>query len=126
MNPFPVQTPVLLAPMAGYTDSAFRLLCRSFGCDLAYTEMVSAKGLHYLSGRTHALLFIDPAETAVAVQLFGSDAEILAEQAERLCDELGPRLTLLDINTGARACSNMAGAPIWRSLRRSRRAYASP
>ncbi len=103
MNPFPTQSPVLLAPMAGYTDSAFRLLCRSFGCDLAYTEMVSAKGLHYLNGRTQILLNLDPEETDVAVQLFGSDAAILAEQAERLCDALGTRLRLIDVNMGCPA-----------------------
>lgn len=103
MTPFPEKTPILLAPMAGYTDSAFRLLCSSCGCDLAYTEMVSAKGLHYLNGRTHALLAIDPAETRVAVQLFGSDAAVMAEQAEVLCDALGERLTLIDINMGCPA-----------------------
>lgn len=102
-NPFPVKTPVLLAPMAGYTDSAFRLLCRSFGCDLCCTEMVSAKGLSHFNGRTEALLAVDPEETDVAVQLFGSDADILASEAERLSDTLGARLRLIDINMGCPA-----------------------
>ena len=63
---------VFLAPMAGITDRAFRILCREQGCGLSYTEMVSAKGLHYENKRTGNLLNIQPEDRPVAVQLFGS------------------------------------------------------
>lgn len=127
MNPFPVQTPVLLAPMAGYTDSAFRLICRSFGCDLAYTEMVSAKGLQYRNGRTEALLSVDPDED-VAVQLFGSDARVLAEQASRLCGDLGERLLLIDLNMGCPAgkiVKNGEGCALMRTPEQAARIVAA-
>ena len=48
--------PIFLAPMAGYTDVAFRSLCEECGADMCYTEMVSAKGLYYKSERTEELL----------------------------------------------------------------------
>ena len=119
MNPFPVQTPVLLAPMAGYTDRTFRALCRSFGCDLAYTEMVSAKGLHFLNARTELLLPIAADEPPAAVQLFGSDPAIMGEQAERLCDLAGDRLVLIDLNMGCPAqkiVKNGDGCALMRNL----------
>ncbi len=119
MTPFSTETPVLLAPMAGYTDSAFRILCRSFGCDLAYTEMVSAKGLHFLNARTELVLSIDADEPPVAVQLFGSDPAIMGEQAERLCDLAGDRLVLIDLNMGCPAqkiVKNGDGCALMRDL----------
>lgn len=94
---------LLLAPMAGYTDRTFRSLCRSFGCDLCYTEMVSAKGLYYSSVKTNDLLRLSSDEGAVSIQLFGSEADILANITRRLCDEFGNRIESIDLNLGCPA-----------------------
>ena len=77
---------VALGPMAGVTDMPFRLLCREQGADLIYTEMVSAKGIHYNNTNTKDMLLVDEAERPVALQLFGSEPEILAETAARIED----------------------------------------
>ena len=60
---------VFLAPMAGITDRAFRILCKEQGCGLTYTEMVSAKGLHYENKRTENLLSLRSEDRPVAVSL---------------------------------------------------------
>ena len=86
-----------LGPMAGVTDPPFRVLCKEQGVDLLYTEMVSAKGIHYNSKNTKALLFTGETEHPVALQLFGEDPEIMAETAKRI-EELP--FDILDINMG--------------------------
>ena len=73
---------VFLAPMAGVTDLPFRILCKEMGCGLVYSEMVSAKGILYDNKNTTELLEIDPKERPVAVQLFGSDPELLGTMAK--------------------------------------------
>ena len=83
------ERPVFLAPMAGVTDLPFRLLCKEQGCDAMCTEMVSAKALYYRSKNTRALLQAEPEERPLAVQLFGSDPELMAEMAARLDEERG-------------------------------------
>lgn len=88
---------VFLAPMAGITDRPFRILCKEQGCGLTYTEMVSAKGLHYNSKKTENLLYIQPADRPVAVQLFGSDPGILAQEAAKLWED---GADIIDINMG--------------------------
>ena len=80
--------PVLLAPMAGITDPAFRRLCIEQGCDFTFTEMVSAKGLHYNNKKTKELIDISPVERPCGVQLFGHEPEIIADTAKRLSEEL--------------------------------------
>ena len=89
--------PLLMAPMAGVTDAAYRLMARAGGADLAYSEMVSCAGLHY-GERSWALAVPAPGEPDLAVQLFGSDPALFRESACRLCDRLGERLALIDIN----------------------------
>ena len=88
---------LILAPMAGVTDLPFRMLCREQGCGLVYTEMVSAKALRYKNKNTAALLITDPSESPAALQLFGSEPEVLAEAARELED--GP-FVIFDINMG--------------------------
>lgn len=88
---------VFLAPMAGVTDTVFRLICKNFGCGLIYTEMVSAKGLFYKSENTKALMEIDPRERPGAIQIFGSDPEIMAYAAAK-AEEAGA--DIVDINMG--------------------------
>lgn len=94
---------VLLAPMAGYTDKSFRTLCFMQGCEMAFTEMVSAKGLLYDSRRTRALIDKGAEEGLLGVQLFGKEPAVMEEAARRLCGELGDTIALLDINCGCPA-----------------------
>ena len=85
----------MLAPMAGYTDAAFRSLCVEQGAALTYTEMISAKALYYKNKNTKPLLQVADNEGPVALQLFGNDPELLAEEAATLED--GP-YDIFDIN----------------------------
>ena len=91
---------LLLAPMAGVSDEAFRTLCREQGADLTYTEMVSAKGLSYANEKTRHLLRLAPGEDQVAVQLFGHEPDTMAAQAAWIEREMGQSLAYLDINMG--------------------------
>ncbi|MBQ9886678.1 MAG: tRNA dihydrouridine synthase DusB [Lachnospiraceae bacterium] len=88
---------IILAPMAGVTDLPFRLLCKEQGCGLIYTEMVSAKAVYYNNKNTKELLKVLPEERPVALQLFGSEPELMADMAKKLED--GP-YDLFDINMG--------------------------
>ena len=94
---------LLLAPMAGVSDEAFRTLCREQGADLTYTEMVSAKGLSYANEKTRHLLNLAQGEDQVAVQLFGHEPEVMADQARWVEQEMGEALAYLDINMGCPA-----------------------
>ena len=89
---------VFLAPMAGVTDLPFRILCKEMGCGLVYSEMVSAKGILYDNKNTTELLEVDPKERPVAVQLFGSDPEILGAMAKKI--EEYP-IDIIDVNMDA-------------------------
>ena len=90
--------PVLMAPMAGVSDGAYRLLARSGGAALAYTEMVSVAGIHFGGEKTWQLVYpLDP-EPDIAVQLFGSKPEQFREAASQIAERLGSKLALIDIN----------------------------
>ena len=88
----------MLAPMAGVSDLPFRLLCREQGAELAVTEMVSAKALHYKNKATEELLKSCEGDRPLAVQLFGSEPEICAEAAEALSERSA--FALIDFNMG--------------------------
>ena len=88
---------VILAPMAGVTDLPFRLLCKEQGVGLICMEMVSAKAIYYNNKNTEELLEIHPDEKPVSLQLFGSDADIMAEMAKKI--EERP-FAVLDVNMG--------------------------
>ena len=88
---------IFLAPMAGVTDMPFRILCKEQGCGLVYTEMVSAKGMHYNDIKTARLLEIDDCEKPACVQIFGSDPLIMAGIADRLNHS---DASIIDINMG--------------------------
>lgn len=92
-----LDSPLILAPMAGVTDLPFRLLCKEQGCSLVYTEMVSAKAILYKNKNTRALLEVEEEEHPVAVQLFGSDPAVMAEIAVQV--EEGP-FEIIDVNMG--------------------------
>ena len=91
---------VLLAPMAGFTDRTFRLICRAFGADSVCTEMISAKGLLYKSEKSRALYEAKPGDEPFFVQLFGSDPAIIARAAAQIERELGEQLLGIDLNMG--------------------------
>ncbi|MBX9034747.1 tRNA dihydrouridine synthase DusB [Gordonibacter massiliensis (ex Traore et al. 2017)] len=94
---------LLLAPMAGVSDEAFRALCREQGADLAFTEMVSAKGLSYANEKTRHLLRLAPGEDQVAVQLFGHEPDTMAAQGAWIEEAMGESLAYLDVNMGCPA-----------------------
>jgi len=96
-----LESNVFLAPMAGITDISFREIAISMGCSMVYSEMVSAKALHYGSENTKELLRISPKEKPIAVQLFGSEKEILSEIAAKLSEN--EDIVLIDINMGCPA-----------------------
>ena len=92
-----LDSPFLLAPMAGITDGPFRRICREMGVGLVYSEMVSAKGLWFKDKNTGRLLEILDGEEPVAYQLFGHEPEIMAFAAETLA---GRGNVIFDINMG--------------------------
>ncbi len=89
--------PVVLAPMAGITDKTFRIIAKSFGVGLVFTEMISAKALSYKNIRTESLLDLAGEAHPIAVQLFGSEPEVMAEAAVR-AEAAGA--DIIDINMG--------------------------
>ena len=114
-----IEWPVWLAPMAGVTDSPYRLLNRELGCPLVVTEMVSAEGLLRRQQGSLQLLRFQPAERPLFAQLFGSRPPALAEAA-RLCTELG--FDGIDINMGCpvrKVVGTGAGAALLREPRRA-------
>lgn len=140
------RSPLLMAPMAGVTDSAYRMMARAGGADLAYSEMVSCAGLHYGGEKTWELVDAAPGEPDLAVQLFGSRPELFAEAAAAVSERLGDRLVLIDINMACpvpkvtrkgegaalmeepelaaslvRACAGATSVPVTVKIRRGRR-----
>ena len=92
-----LQNNLILGPMAGVTDLPFRLLCKEQGAGLLCMEMVSAKAILYKNKNTKPLLTIDPRETPVSLQLFGSDPDIVSQIAHQIEDL---PFDILDINMG--------------------------
>lgn len=92
----------VLAPMAGVTEAPYRGICKRLGAGLTYTEMISAKGLHYNpdSAVSKALLTFSAEEVPCAVQLFGTEPELMARQAARIVEQHAQKVALIDINMG--------------------------
>ncbi len=89
---------LVLAPMAGVTDAAYRQICSELGAGLTYTELVSAKALCYQDKKSRLLLQPFPGENPFAAQIFGSDIACMAEAAQIAIEASGAHL--LDINMG--------------------------
>jgi len=87
---------VILAPMAGVTDIAFRELCVRYGASLTYTEMINATAILHKNKATEKLLHVSSKEKPVAVQLFGNNAEEIASAAKII----GKKFDIIDINCG--------------------------
>lgn len=94
-----LESNVFLAPMAGITDKSFRRICRNFGAGMVYSEMISAKGLYYKDKKTADLMNME-GESPCAIQIFGSEPEIMREIVPRVM-EFEP--DIIDINMGCPA-----------------------
>jgi len=92
-----IESNLVLAPMAGVTDLPFRILCKEKGASLLYTEMVSAKGIYYNNQNTESLLQTRENEHPIALQLFGSEPQLMAEIAAKLSQR---DFDIIDINMG--------------------------
>lgn len=108
--------PVIAAPMAGVSDQAFRTLAREAGCGLVYTEMISDQALLYKNQKTMSLLGTGDEPGPLAVQIFGSNPEYMA-QAAILVEERGANM--IDINMGCptpKIVRNGEGAALLKNL----------
>ena len=94
-------TPVFLAPMAGVTDTPYRILAQEMGCAMAFAEMVSVLGIHFRNEKTLAMLETVPEERPLAMQLFGARPEPVAEAAAYV-ESLGCA-DVIDFNMGCPA-----------------------
>jgi nifR3 family TIM-barrel protein len=98
VGPIEVDPPVVLAPMAGITNAAFRQLCREQGAGLYVCEMMTSRGLVERDRKTLSMLQFDPGERVRSVQLYGVDPAIMAQATEILCNEYG--VGHVDLNFG--------------------------
>jgi tRNA-dihydrouridine synthase B len=90
--------PLYLAPMAGVSDKIFRQLCKEYGADVLTTEFVSAEGIFRRNERTREYLDFDEIERPIGVQLFGANAQHMAEAARQVVDWVRPNF--VDLNFG--------------------------
>lgn len=105
---------VIMAPMAGVTDIAYRIILEDMGAGLATTEMVSAKGLYYKNRNNHIILQKAQGEYPLAVQLFGSDPVIMANMAQKISDDYD----IIDVNMGCpvnKVVSNGEGSALMKN-----------
>jgi tRNA-dihydrouridine synthase B len=114
-----IDTPLTLAPMAGQTNHAFRVLCRESGaCGLVCTELISSRALQYKGSRERTMTMFDwrGSESPFAVQLFGSDPAVMAEAARIVVDH---GADIVDINMGCwvpKVAGSGAGAALLRDV----------
>lgn len=93
-----VNKKVVLAPMAGISNSAFRRICKSMGADLVYAEMVSDKAIYYNNKKTIDMLYMTDEERPIAQQIFGSDVDSFVVAAKYIEETMHP--DIIDINMG--------------------------
>ncbi len=108
---------LFLAPLAGYSDAALRVICRDYGAGLTFTEMVSCKGLKYGNEKTSDILFTYPEEDIKAVQIFGNDPIIMGEIASSSHLQ---KFDIIDINMGCpvpKIYNNGEGSALLNDLR---------
>ncbi len=93
-----INNQVVLAPMAGICNSAYRRICKEMGCGLIYAEMVSDKAITFNNQKTIDMLYMTEEERPIVQQIFGSDKESFVEAAKYICKEMKP--DIIDINMG--------------------------
>ena len=119
-------TPVFLAPMAGVTDTPYRILAREMGCAMAFAEMVSVLGIHFRNEKTLEMLKTVPEERPLAMQLFGAKPEPVAEAAAYV--ESLNCADVIDFNMGCPApkiVKNDAGSALLKDPERAERILAA-
>ena len=117
---FHFEVPVFLAPMAGVTDTAYRIIAHDMGCPLCYAEMVSSQGIHFRNERTLEMLTTELAERPIAMQIFANTPEMAAEAAKYV-EDLGTA-DILDFNMGCPApkiVKNGEGSALMRDPQKS-------
>lgn len=120
-----LENPVISAPMAGVTDKTFRILAKEAGCGLIFTEMISDKALTYQHCRTREMINIEGEKRPIAVQIFGSEPDIMAKAA-KIVEENGA--DLIDINMGCPApkiVKNGEGSALLKNLDLAQRIISS-
>ena len=93
-----IKNPVVMAPMAGITNMAFRKIIKDFGAGLVYSEMVSDKALCYGNNKTIDMLQVDEGEHPVSIQLFGGEVETMVKAAKYIDEH--SNCDIIDINMG--------------------------
>lgn len=93
-----IKNQVVLAPMAGICNSAFRRICKEMGCGLIYAEMVSDKAITFLNKKTLDMLYMTEEERPLVQQIFGSDKDSFVEAAKYIYENMHP--DIIDINMG--------------------------
>lgn len=121
IGPLSIWPPLLLAPMAGATDSALRILCKRQRAGLVCTELTSSHGLYYRNAKTYRFLRWTEEERPIAAQIFGADPAIMAEAARVVADS---GADIVDINMGCwvpKVAKTGAGAALLKDLPRAAR-----
>jgi len=116
-----VDPPIVLAPMAGATNHAFRIICRRFDAGMVCTDMISSYALHYRNPRTLRMIDWTPDERPVSVQIFGADPEKMARGAKMIADA---GADVIDINIGcpvSKVIKTGAGAALMKDCEAARR-----
>lgn len=93
-----ISGPIVLAPMAGISNSAYRRIIKEMGADLIYAEMVSDKAVTFENAKTMDLLKMTDYERPIAQQIFGSDKDSFVQAAKKIEEEMHP--DIIDINMG--------------------------
>ena len=120
LGAFTFDDPIFLAPMAGVTDTAYRVIAHGMGCPLAFAEMVSSQGIHYRNEHTMNMLRTEPDERPIAMQIFAKSAAMAAEAAAYI-EALGTA-DILDFNMGCPApkvVKNGEGSALMRDPKRA-------
>lgn len=111
-----IETPLILAPMAGVTNHAFRLICRRLGAGLVVTELLSSHAIHYKNAKTFGMFDWTDHERPVSVQLFGGDPDLMAEAAQ-VVEAAGA--DIVDLNMGCwvpKVAKTGAGAALLKDI----------
>ena len=112
-----INTPILLAPMAGVTDYSFRILCKEMGAGVVYSEFVSAHGIIRENEKTLDMIRFTKMERPIGIQIFGDAPEVMAQAARVVADKFNP--DIIDINFGCsvkKVVSKGAGAGILKDV----------